>query len=235
MQIDVYRASHERISEIAVGLTDVQLETVVPAAPKWTVRDLLGHIVGVPGDLSRWPFGAEVPQIPPPDEYTAGQVEQRREQSVSELMDDWAEAIPAFEERMAGWGRWNAPIHDLVCHEADMRGALALPRVPDEAWQASLEDWPSFLIDCGPMLSWEWGLLKEKDTVAVHVGDRTYTLGTGEPSATVEAPNGYELWRALFGGRSKSQIADWRWSTDPGPYLQILPFFPAMADDVTEP
>jgi uncharacterized protein (TIGR03083 family) len=233
MQIDVYRASHARTSEIAVSLTDEQLETVVPAAPKWTVRDLLGHIVGVAGDVSAWP-AAEPPTIPPSDDYTAGQVQRRREQSMSELMDDWARAVPIFAERMAGWGRWNAPIHDMVCHEADIRGALKLPRLPDEAWQASLDDWPSFLTECGPMLSWEWGLLKERDAIAVRAGDRTYTLGDGEPSATVEAPNGYELWRALFGGRSKSQIADWRWSTDPEPYLDTLPFFPAMAEDVTE-
>ena len=232
MQIDEYRASHHRISELAIRLTDDQLETVVPTAPKWTVRDLLGHIVGVPSDLSMWPVGAEPPPIPPSDEYTAGQVERRRILSMSELLEEWDKSIPVFEARMADWGRWNAPIHDVLCHEADIRGALLLPRIPDEAWQASLDDWPSFLVECAPILSRRWGLLQ--DTVAARVGDRTYTLGTGEPSASVDVPDAYELWRAMFGGRSKRQIANWRWSSDPEPYLETLPFFYAPDEDVTE-
>lgn len=232
MRIDDYRAARERVSEIAAGLTDDQLNTVVPAAPKWTVRDLLGHAVGVADDLSQWPAEAPPPPIPPSDEYTAGQVTQRRDLSMTALLTQWEKAAPMFETRMAGWGRWTAPIHDLLCHEADLRGALKLPRMPDDAWQTSLDDWPSFLVECAPILSRRWGMLQ--DTVAARVGDRTYLLGTGEPSVSVEVPDGYELWRALFGARSKRQMATWRWSADPQPYLDTLPFFYAPDEDIIE-
>ncbi len=232
MQFDEYHAAKNRVSELTLRFTDEQLATVVPTAPNWTVRDLLGHVVGVSTDLSGWPVGVQPPPIPPSDEYTAGQVELRRSMSLDELLASWDKSIPLFEERMAGWGRWNAPIHDLLCHEADIRGALKLPRMPDDAWQASLDDWPSFLVECAPILSRKWGMLQ--DTVAARVGDRTYLLGTGEPSASVDVPDGYELWRALFGGRSKRQIANWRWSSDPEPYLGTVPFFYAPDEDVIE-
>jgi uncharacterized protein (TIGR03083 family) len=232
MQIDVYGAARDRLSELAARLTDEQLTTLVPAAPKWTVRDLLGHVVGVADDLSSWPTEAP-PPIPPSDEYTAGQVARRRSLSMSELLAEWDKAGPLFEARLANWGRWNAPIHDLLCHEADLRGALMLPRLPDDAWQASLDDWPSFLVECAPILSRRWGLLQ--DTVAARAGDRTYMLGTGEPSVSVDVPHAYELWRAMFGARSKRQMASWRWSADPQPYLDTLPFFYAPDEDLTEP
>ncbi|MFY1636770.1 maleylpyruvate isomerase family mycothiol-dependent enzyme [Solwaraspora sp. WMMB335] len=229
MKIDLYPSARERVSAIARELTAEQLATMVPAAPKWSVRDLLAHAAGVAEDLSMWPTD-NLPPIPPSDEYTASQVERRRDLTVDELLAGWEKAEPRFVERMGGWGRWNAPVHDLLCHEADLRGALDLPRLPDEAWQASLDDWPSFLVECAPILSRRWAMLD--DAVLARVGDREYVLGVGTPSATVEVPDGYDLWRALFGGRSRQQIASWAWSTDPAPYLATVPFFYAPDEDL---
>ncbi|HZX07450.1 hypothetical protein [Kribbella sp.] len=51
--------------------------------------------------------------------------------------------------------------------------------------------------------------------------DGTYSVGTDEPEATVRTSS-YELFRAIFGRRSKSQIQDWDWD-DPAHALSWPP------------
>jgi uncharacterized protein (TIGR03083 family) len=234
MRVDVYRDSRERISDVVAGLTDEQLATVVPATPEWTVRDLLAHLVAVAGDLSARPADAPLLVIPPPDAVTAVGVKQRQDRAAADVLAEWEKAGLLLEERLAGWGRWGAPVHDLLCHEADIRGALMLPRVPDAGWQASLDEFAPFLVEFEPILSRRWSL-PDTGTLVVSAGDRTHSLGTGEPSASVSVPDGYELWRAMFGRRSRRQMAAWQWSADPQPYLESLPFFDTTDKDLTEP
>jgi uncharacterized protein (TIGR03083 family) len=234
MRVDVYRSARERISDVVAGLTDEQLATVVPATPKWTVRDLFTHLVAVADALSTRPADAPLLVIPPPDAVTAVGVDQRRGQPTADVLAEWDKAGLILEERLPGWGRWSAPVHDLLCHEADIRGALELPRVPDEGWQASLDEFASFLVEFEPVLSRRWRL-PDTGTVVVQAGDRSYVLGAGDPSASVTVPEPYELWRAMFGRRSRRQMAAWQWSTDPQPYLDDLPFFDTTTEDLTEP
>ena len=234
MRADVYQASRERLSDVVAGLTDEQLTTVVPATPSWTVRDLLAHLVAVANDLSARPADAPLLVIPPPDVVTAVGVEQRRGRPAADVVAEWDKAGLLLEERLAIWGRWGAPVHDLLCHEADIRGALMLPRMPEDGWGASLEEFPPFLVEFEPILSRRWSL-PDTGTLVVRAGDRTYQLGSGDPSASVTVPEPYELWRAMFGRRSRRQMAGWQWSTDPQPYLDALPFFDTTAEDLTEP
>jgi uncharacterized protein (TIGR03083 family) len=236
MHVDVYRSTRERLSDVVNSLTDEQLATTVPATPEWTVQGLLSHLVGVATDLSRMPAGAPHAVIPPPDAYTAMHIVQRQDRSAAEIVVEWDKSGPMLEERMRNdWGAWSAPMHDLLCHEADIRGALQLPRMPEEAWRhGSLDIFPAFLTEFAPRLSRRWAL-PDVGTLTVHTGDAgTYTLGTGEPTATVTVPEAYELWRAMFGRRSKRQMSAWDWSVDPAPYLQPLSFFDITEKDLTE-
>lgn len=109
-----------------------------------------------------------------------------------------------------------------------------LPRGPDDGWQASLDAFAPFLVEFAPILSRRWRL-PELGTLVVHTGDQTYPLGTGDPSVSVSVPEPYELWRTMFGRRSRRQMMSWQWSADPLPYLDALPFFDSTDEDLTEP
>ena len=45
-----YRAARGRLRELAAALSDEQLRRQVPATPRWTVHELLAHVVGVAAD-----------------------------------------------------------------------------------------------------------------------------------------------------------------------------------------
>ncbi|WP_085138849.1 DinB family protein [Mycolicibacter nonchromogenicus] len=42
----VYRAARGRVSALAAGLSEDQLNLVVPATPEWSVREVLAHLTG---------------------------------------------------------------------------------------------------------------------------------------------------------------------------------------------
>lgn len=46
---------------------------------------------------------------------------------------------------------------------------------------------------------------------------------------------GYEFWRALFGRRSRDQMAAWDWVGDPTPHLDAIPIFGPTDATLTEP
>jgi len=48
---DRYAESRTRVIAIVAGLSAEQLEINVPSTPKWTVRELVAHMVGCPADM----------------------------------------------------------------------------------------------------------------------------------------------------------------------------------------
>ena len=46
-----YRSTRGRISELVRSCDDASAETIVPACPDWTVRQLCSHLAGVCADL----------------------------------------------------------------------------------------------------------------------------------------------------------------------------------------
>src|SRR3954454_14429252 len=117
----VYTTSHERIVDLVISLTDEQVATPVPATPGWTVHDVLAHLAAVPTDG----LAGRIAGIPS-DEFTAGQIAQRRDRTVRELIDEWRPNVePMCEGARAGL----VPPHlavDALTHEQDIRGAVGL-------------------------------------------------------------------------------------------------------------
>jgi hypothetical protein len=61
------------------------------------------------------------------------------------------------------------------------------------------------------------------DVVATDM--RTWRVGDREAAAESVTTTAHELWRGLFGRRTREQIEAWAWSCDPAPYLDVgLPF-----------
>lgn len=224
----LYRESRERIGALVRAASAEQRARVVPACPEWTVCDTVAHLAAGATEVVDGTLTAV-----PGDEHTAAQVEHRRGRSLDELLAEWDRA----GELLAGWECAGGPVgqaitarrmplamvHDVLTHEADIRGALGEGRPPTAAWSASLADMisrPERLGHCG--------------TLTVQAGPHRFTAGSGAPGTTLEV-DPYEFWRAVVGRRSRAQMAAWRWSGHPEPYLRTIPVFGPTAADLTEP
>ena len=108
---------------------------------------------------------------------------------------------------------------DAVVHEADLRPVLAPgTQVPDDAvslgLKAAVARWRAKLAaaDVPPL-----------DVVAADM--RTWRVGDPDAAAETVTTTGYELFRALFGRRSRTQVEAWDWSCDSAVYLAAgLPY-----------
>jgi len=48
---DIYRGARPRVVELVSSLGDKEVATVSPGTPLWTVKDIVGHLTGVPADI----------------------------------------------------------------------------------------------------------------------------------------------------------------------------------------
>ena len=105
---------------------------------------------------------------------------------------------------------------DAVVHEADLRPVLEPgSRVPAEptalGLKAGVARWRRHLADHGapPLL------------VEV-TGGRVWPIGDTDGGEVCRVQTSeYELFRALFGRRSRDQVAAWSWSREPDAYLDV--------------
>lgn len=216
-----YHGIHQRVTALTADLDDETATQVAPATPEWRVKDVLAHLVGVNADILAGNIdGAGT------DPWTAQQVAARRDRSVTELLDEWAELSPGLEAIIPAIP--DSPrgqlIFDAVTHELDLRGALGQPGARDcdaatigFGWAA---DVVAFVRDGA-----QAGALR----LATEAGTRV--VGTGDVTATVSADR-FELFRAMTGRRSLDQIASFDWDGVPAP--QHIAFLPARATPLVE-
>ena len=200
---EIYREARQRIVGLTMGLTADELARTVPACPEWTVHQVIAHLSGESSDLvSGRMEGA------PSDEWTARHVAERADVPVEDLLEQWN----AFGDKISEMPRLPFQLAlDAITHEADLRAALGRERLPDAVWQ--------------PTLVWMAPRVLTDVTVKTEFGD----LGDGPITLEVE---GYELWRAFFGRRSRAQMESWNWS-DRSP-IEKISFFPTRETDLVE-
>lgn len=206
-----YRGQRLEISELFAGLTAEQLALTVPGCPEWTVRDLLGHVVGVVADVRAGHLAGAASEA-----WTQAQVDARRELSVREALDEWAQTAPAFEDGLPGMGfmGW-VMVWDITMHGDDLREALGLPLGTSGTHAVVLDG----LVEAAGQRA------KGIGTLRLAAGARAWQVGEGEPVASVTAPDEGELARAVGGRRTDAQVLGLDWSGDPTPWLDALPLF----------
>ena len=215
---DLYAETRERLSELVGDLDDDQAAIPVPATPGWSIHDVVAHLSGLVVD---WLEGrvSNYGSV----EWTAAQVETRRDLSLSEIVDEWTIASPKLEPLMDQTPEHGLPdfmpylaISDLTTHEHDIRGALGRPGATDSGGvRLGMRTYVSGLrqrhaeTDLPPMV------IRETD-------GREWPIGTdGPPAASMAAPR-FEIFRALTGRRSRAQVGAFEWSGDAEPYLEIF-------------
>ncbi|KAA0103483.1 maleylpyruvate isomerase family mycothiol-dependent enzyme [Mycolicibacterium sp. P1-5] len=196
-----YRAARCRVRELVDTLNDEQLRSHVPATPRWTVHELLAHLVGCAADAISGRLDGVTS-----DQWTARHVRERRRTPVGELMDEW-DRIGADADATLTDDQLYGPnlAIDTVCHEADLREALGLPPADRECWQPFLDVTMRYL---GRQLRDAPSMLIEDED------GQQWSCGSGEPTTLLRA-DGYELLRANLSRRSLQQIAAWDWAPAP--------------------
>jgi uncharacterized protein (TIGR03083 family) len=209
--------SRSRVREFIAGTSADQHDRNVLGTPKWSVIELMGHVVGSPIDLANGKFdGAGGPQ------WTQAQVEERRGRSLAELLDEWDGAAGRIVDKIRA-GEIPAPVaYDVITHEQDLRGALGLEPLPDPRCLAFITDGLAAR------------LVRAVEAAAlppVRLVDPESGWTAGEDGGVTVSGSQFEFFRAMTGRRSKAQVAAMGWSADPSPYLAVLSPFGALRDD----
>jgi uncharacterized protein (TIGR03083 family) len=215
----LYRESRERITALVRNASEEQRSRIVPSCPKWIVSDTVAHLAAGATDV----IAGRMPNVPD-DEQTAAQVAQRRGRPIEKVLAEWDNAAEAIERIVATQALPIGLVNDVLSHEADIRGALDAGRPPNQAWAEALELARYRLQEN----------LDHLGELTVIDGEHHFTVGSGEPTTTVEVDL-YEFWRAVLGRRSRTQMAAWNWSGDYEPYLQAIPVFGPAEVDLAEP
>ena len=208
---EVYLDTYHRFRGLAAGLTEAELATPVVACPGWSAKDTIGHVTGVAVGLVS---GAG--QVAAPDS-TERQVQERRDQPLQAILEEWAGAVgPLTELLQAAGSGLTAVAIDLWSHEQDVRNAVGRPagRGAPGLWltlkSAVAADQKVRAAGLPPML--------------LITGEKTWFLGEGarDGADVVLDVDPYEAARMLMGRRTYEEIAAHPWVGDPTPYLALL-------------
>ena len=204
-----YDGVRTRVSELARDHSDL-LDAPVAACPAWTARDIVHHLAGLAEDLVAGRlegYGSE--------EWTAGHLARFTGAGLDDVLVRWGEAASKLESvaPILGVPAAAMAFGDAVVHEADVRGTVAPgTRAPAAAIargvKAGISRWRPVLDEAAA------------PTLRVEViGRRDYLLGHDDVAVTVLRADQYELFRALFGRRSREQVRALEWVGDCTPYL----------------
>jgi len=220
-QAKAYEASRARIGGLARTLTDAQLATTVPCCPKWTAKDLVGHLTGVLEDRCEHnlPTGGF-------EAWTDEQVARHRDQSIGQVLDCWA-ALPV--ERNEDGPSLAALSFDVVTHEHDLFQALQVPADRDThsvrvGSRRARERMSSMLTEAGAP-----GV-----RLTTEDGEELIEGGTAPIGLTTTT---YTYMRLVTGRMSRGQAEALDWDGDAATVLDALfadKFFTLQPSDVVE-
>jgi hypothetical protein len=212
----------------------------VPACPPWTVHDLVSHLTGNCADVLKGNIAGLAT-----DEWTGAQVDERRDRSTQEVLDEWAQVGPMFASMIDDFpGQYGRMvIGDVTVHEHDVRGAIDAPGERESRSVELATDFAISIVVDGGCRSYGVGPL-EISTPSI-----AWIVGRGGPAVDdpefwrnalqtdeIEEPQGapvgrvsgslYDIFRAVTGRRSANQVRQLEWSVAPEPFLPVFGFGP---------
>jgi uncharacterized protein (TIGR03083 family) len=216
-----YAGTRERITALLRGVDPTGR---VPACPDWTVKDVAAHCAGVVDDVLAGRLDGVAT-----DPWTEKQVAARVDTRLDDILDAWAEQSPAFEAMLDDVGpAGEQAVFDVTTHEHDLRGALAAPGAQDSDAVSIGLRWlaPTFAAQVAEN---RLGPLCVRTT-----SGHAWASEDGADAAVEGSP--FELFRALSGRRSRSQLCALTWTVAPEPFLPAFEWgpFSTPASDVID-
>ncbi len=191
-----YLFAQRSFVDLARSLDDADWEVATPCTPKWTVRDVLSHVAGVPDDaLAGRMAGA------PGEAWTASQIDRNRTLSVAELLDRWDAQASGFASVIRQIGESRPPF-DCHTHEHDVRQAVGRHGNRDSVIIETMALDLAAVGDCPVALTVELA-----DGRAVRSGP-----SDSGAAVTLVGITPFELFRSRPGRRSREQVRAWAWS-----------------------
>ncbi|MGB3442432.1 MAG: maleylpyruvate isomerase family mycothiol-dependent enzyme [Actinophytocola sp.] len=211
---ECYRQVRSNVTQLLTQARPVD-DPVVPACPEWTLRGLVTHLVGVAamaiGRMSGWP---------------SVQPSSSADMDIPELLAAWERLGKEADLLLADAGgrRGSILVMDAFTHELDIRYAIGA-ELPHSH--------PAFASAFEVLANGFAAAVSDNDLPALclSTGSTQWTVGHGEPSATVVASR-YDLYRSLAGRRSHAQITELEWTRDSHRWLPAFtwgPFTPPAA------
>jgi hypothetical protein len=220
-QAEAYESSRARVDALTRELDVGRLATNVPCCPKWSVKDLVGHLTGVLEDrvANRLPSGGF-------EEWTSAQVGRHRDEPIGVVLDTWR-GLPV--ERNDDVPSLTSLSFDVVTHEHDAYHALGVPgdhdtfsvRVGSERAQGRMS---SMLTEAGA------------PGVRLTTEDGELLVDGGSAPIGLETTR-YDFMRLVTARVSRAQATAMSWDGDATPVLEALfadGFFTLQPVDVLE-
>lgn len=185
-----YRAARLRLTALLRDQPTAAWTTAVPACPGWDVQAVVSHLVGVIEDAMAGRLSG-----PPSEEQTADQVARHASDDPRQLLDQWTEWAPFFEDVIGRGAIWPAFL-DVMTHTHDVAGALGDRADRDDAATRQAARVMTASLDVSPVVSFD-------------LGDER--LGGAAPTHVVTT-SAFEVVRIRMGRRSPEQVVAMAWS-----------------------
>lgn len=215
--MEQYDAARYRISSLVEAAPMDRLQELVPACPEWTANMVVRHLAGLAMDWAEGKlhsYGAT--------EWTERQIARFDGEPTQSVLSQWSQTMPSLMAlgEVEGMGRPSMWLFgDALVHEADLRPLLDPETFPPAeavalATKAGIARLRQHLGEAGT------------EPLEIHTASgRTWAVGDISAFHNDVEVDGYELFRALYGRRSASQVRSWGWTGDPEPYIEAgLPY-----------
>ena len=174
-----YTELFERVSKLIEDEPESITCVMVPHCPKWTVKCVLSHMIGVPEDVLLGQMEGVTTEA-----WTQRQVDRHSSRGLTELLTIWHVTVADFKSLLPSIPQPTISqfVFDQVTHEHDIRHAISLPGARDSLAIVAAE-----------------GFIR--DSLSRNPDSRIADLANSRVS-------GFDFVRSLSGRRSLAQIAD---------------------------
>lgn len=228
---EIHRALHDDL----LAATPQQWAAPIPIRPQWTVKDTVAMLTGfaealIDGNWTEdysdsWSDHSIRDRL---HERMDGLIAARRDRAGDEVLKEWDGHAAKLERMLAGEDPFPAGTHPFVAwsylwavvqNSYNVWAALGI--VKTRNFQATILCLESAVMWLDMRLQ-----AKNKPALRIRAGTTEWVVGDGAPAATVTAP-AFELFRALSGRRSLSQIREFDWDGDAEEFMDVIsPFEP---------
>lgn len=210
--LQAYLDGAARLISLARNAGEAGADTMVPATPAWSVRNVLAHLTSVAHiSVNQLGWGEDIQAT------IDREVAARADHTVERISDEWEALLGPLAQMLAGHPP-GALVVDVVTHEHDVRAALG----------AEYHDHTAGLGEAlSAMVGWVRHLaLVNEPGLLLRTPTSQAFFGGPDIGCEVEIPSDWELFRLLGVRRSHDQLMAYPASGDQSLLLAVTSRYP---------